>query len=197
VFRRLWPGAKIITVDIDPRYYPTILTDITQWNFMEDAFKQDYFDIIWASPPCTEYSIAKTTGVRDLTRADQIVRAVLRIIRYFSPAAWFIENPHALLHLRPMMQDIDHLRHTCTYCQYGTDYKKETDIWTNLDVSLKHCHDTPCAHYKAYKRHARTAQAGPTHSGTPGTPREEAYTVPQPLMRVLMKAALQACGYMV
>lgn len=195
--KRLWPNAKIVTLDVDPKYLPTILADVTAWNYMEDVFPRGYFDIIWASPPCTAYSIAKTTGVRDLTGADQIVIAVRRIIDYFSPLAWFIENPHALLHLRPMMQDIDHFRHTCTYCQYGTDYKKETDIWSNLTISLKHCHDTPCAHFQAYNRHARTAQSGPTHSGTPGTPREEAYTVPQPLMRVLMKAALQACGYMV
>jgi hypothetical protein len=43
----------------------------------------------------------------------------------------------------------------------------------------------------------KTAQAGPSgmRSGAPRTPREEAYRVPQPLMRQLVKAALQACGY--
>jgi hypothetical protein len=195
--RQLWPGAKVITLDVDPKHSPTILVDVMAWNYEEDVFEQGYFDIIWASPPCTEYSVAKTSGVRDLTGADQLVTAVRRIIKYFSPKAWFIENPHALLHLRPVMRDIDQLRTTCTYCQYGADYKKETDIWTNVPVTLKHCINTPCAYFKAYGRHARTAQSGPTTAGTPGTPREEAYRVPQPLMRYLMRAALKVCGYSV
>lgn len=135
--------------------------------------------------------------MRDLTGADQIVMAVRRIIDHLAPKAWFIDNPHSLLHSRPIMKDVAHMRATCTYCQYGAEYKKETDIWTNVQVSLRHCNDTPCAHFRAYGSHARTAQAGPSgmRSGAPGTPREEAYRVPQPLMRQLMKAALQAYGY--
>lgn len=195
--RRMWSAAKIVTLDADPSHSPTILTDVCEWNYKDDVFPRGYFDIIWASPPCTEYSLAKTTGVRDLTGADRIVLSVRRIIDYFSPTAWFIENPHALLHLRTIMGDIDHLRTTCTYCQYGTPYKKETDIWTNVPVSLRHCNVTPCAHFRAYGHHARTAQAGPTNVGTPGTPRAEAYKIPQPLMKHLMQAALHASGYMV
>ena len=135
--------------------------------------------------------------MRDLTGADQIVMAVRRIIDHLAPKAWFIDNPHSLLHSRPIMKDVAHMRATCTYCQYGAEYKKETDIWTNVQVSLRHCNDTPCAHFRAYGSHARTAQAGPSgmRSGAPRTPREEAYRVPQPLMRQLVKAALQACGY--
>ena len=57
------------------------------------------------------------------------MRSVRKIIDFFSPSAWFIENPHGLLCTRDIMSDIDHLRITCTYCQYGTDYRKETDIW--------------------------------------------------------------------
>lgn len=196
--KRLWPGAKIVTLDIDSKHAPTLLADVNHWRFRKDVFPSGYFDIIWASPPCTEYSVAKTTGVRDLTAADRIVKSVRRIIDYFQPKAWFIENPHALLHVRRIMADIDHLRTTCTYCQYGASYRKETDVWTNVAVKLKHCKLTPCAHFRAFGCHSRTAQAGPSgKSQRPGTRREEAYQVPQPLMTVLMKAALQQCGYQV
>lgn len=195
--RKLWPGTKIITVDCDPRHRPTILADVLAWQYQDDKFPPGYFDIVWASPPCTEYSLAKTTGVRDLAHADRVVAAVRRIIKYFQPAAWFIENPHALLYLRPIMQDIEACRVTGTYCQYGTQFKKETDIWSNVPITLQHCDITPCAHFQEHGRHARTAQAGPTRAGTPGTPKEEAYQVPQPLMRYLMRVALQACGYLV
>ena len=71
------------------------------------------FDCIWASPPCTEYSMAKTIGTRDLATADSIVFACMRIINYFRPAAWFLENPHALLATRPFMRQYEHARHTC------------------------------------------------------------------------------------
>ena len=36
--------------------------------------------MIWASPPCTEYSCAKTVGVRDIDKANDIV---LRTISVF------------------------------------------------------------------------------------------------------------------
>ena len=194
--KRMWPNAKVITLDSDPRYSPTILADVTDWRYKEDVFNVGYFDIIWASPPCTEYSVAKTKGVRDLVGADHVVKSVRNIISYFDPAVWFIENPHALLHLRPVMRDIDDNRYTTTYCQYGTDYRKETDIWTNIPVQLRHCLITPCAHVVATGSHPRTAQTGTSNTGAKrGTPRDQAYQVPQPLLTVLIKAALRHCGY--
>jgi hypothetical protein len=194
--RRLWPKAKVVTLDVDPRFSPTILADVTDWDYEEDVFPSGYFDIIWASPPCTEYSLAKTKGERDLAGADRIVHAVKRIIKFFSPPAWFIENPHALLYLRPLMQELEEYRHTTTYCQYGMGYKKETDIWTNCTVRLRHCNVTPCAHMQLHGRHRLTAQAGSTSGGVPGVPRWMAYSVPQPLLRVLIKAALQKAGFL-
>ena len=140
--------------------------------------------------------MAKTVGVRDLAGADHLVRAVRRIIRFFNPKVWFIENPHGLLYLRPGMRDIEPLRHTTTYCQYGAEYRKETDIWTNAHVKLKHCDDTPCSRVVAFGRHTRTAQSGPS-SGVRGTPRQQAYQVPFLLLKTLLRAALLQCGYQV
>ena len=41
--------------------------------------------VIRASPPCAEYSRAKTAGVRDIERANKIVRKALEIIGHFQP----------------------------------------------------------------------------------------------------------------
>lgn len=100
-------------------------------------------DVIWASPPCTTYSVAsigyhrqenpithtlepKTPQAR---KADQLVRYTLGLIRDLDPEIWFIENPRGALRKMDFMRDLP--RYTVTYCQYGDTRQKPTDIWTN------------------------------------------------------------------
>ena len=70
----LFSGTKSVTkqaielgIDVtclDRDLEADIKTDIMEWNYRE--YEPHNFDILWASPPCTEYSIAKTTGIRDI-----------------------------------------------------------------------------------------------------------------------------------
>jgi hypothetical protein len=53
--------------------------------------------VLWLSPPCEEYSRAKTTGERDLKTADEIAKACLRLIDTLKPKYWVLENPTGLL----------------------------------------------------------------------------------------------------
>ena len=95
-----------------------------------------------------------------------------------------IENPHALLRTRACMTDIEHLRNTVTYCHYGYDYRKETDLWTNIDVGeLPRCTIcTPCRWMKIMGRHPRVAQAGGGHDDTTAA-QECKHTRPTPSHR--------------
>jgi hypothetical protein len=51
-------------------------------------------------------------------------------------------------------------------------YSKETDIWSNVSLHLKHCAHVPCGYFANNGRHQFTAQGGGTKDGTPGVPRE-------------------------
>ena len=55
-------GIYVVSLDRDMR--ADIRLNIMDWHY--NTFKPKDFDVIWASPPCTEYSMAKTTGVRKI-----------------------------------------------------------------------------------------------------------------------------------
>ena len=64
-------GHEVIAVDVDGRFGCEIQDDILQFAYVKLPWVPD---IIWASPPCTEYSRAKTTGpARNLELADRLV----------------------------------------------------------------------------------------------------------------------------
>ena len=57
-----------------------IKCDIMDWDFK--VFLPGAFDVIWASPPCTEYSRAKTVGVRTIEESNAIVQRTFDINDY-------------------------------------------------------------------------------------------------------------------
>ena len=123
-FERL--GHEVISVDLDPTFQPTILVDMLTWDYASE-FAPGTFQFIHASPPCTQYSVARTRGgARDLEGADRLVNKAREIIAYFQPMFWLIENPATgLLKTRPCVQDMDPPL-LCSYCMYSpsTGYRK-------------------------------------------------------------------------
>jgi len=114
------------------------VTDIMDFDVTKIPFKPD---IIWASCPCTAFSVAAIgknwTKVGDdyipkNPRAEfglKLVQKTLEIIEHFNPTYFFIENPRGMLRKMPIMADLP--RQGVTYCQYGDTRMKPTDIWTN------------------------------------------------------------------
>ena len=121
-------GYDVISLDKDMEAH--IQIDIMDWDYTD--LPPWMFDVIWASPPCTEYSRAKTCGVRDIEGSNEVVKKTLEIIDYFKPKYWIIENPQTgLLKEQEFMiwipyNDID-------YCKYGMPYRKRTRLWNNID----------------------------------------------------------------
>ena len=119
-------GFNVISLDLKNA---DINCDILEWDYKQ--FDRNHFDFIWASPPCTEYSIAKRTGIRNIEYANSIVLKTIEIIEYFGFPYFVIENPQTgLLKSQSFMNglrfnDID-------YCKYGFNYRKRTRLWNNL-----------------------------------------------------------------
>ena len=101
------------------------------------AFPRDSFSHVHSSPPCTEYSCAKTVGIRDLFSADCLVERMLAIIAWLHTASYTIENPWGGRYSLNKRGLLDHLPHHLTsYCKYGFPYRNHTSIWSNLPLDL-------------------------------------------------------------
>ena len=149
-------GFDVLSLDLQNA---DINCDILQWNYKE--YPSGYFQFVWASPPCTEYSIAKQTGVRKIDEANKIVLKTIEIIEYFNPTTWFIENPQTgLLKNQEFMQWIPYK--DVDYCKYGMPYRKRTRLWNNLyqwqprELCKKDCGNM------IGNRHKETAQRAPS-----------------------------------
>jgi hypothetical protein len=132
-------GYIVVSVDItDKLYLPLTLThkvDIMTWDYT--IYPEGYFDVVWASPPCTTFSTLRALRIPKEQRENDIVnigiptlRKAEEIINYFKPSRYFIENPQT----GRMKEYMTHKPHYdvdyCRYCDWG--YKKRTRIWTNI-----------------------------------------------------------------
>ena len=91
-------GWEIVDVDWDPRHGPTHCVNIMSWECPYPPF---FFDVVWCSPDCTQYSRARTTAKtpRDFDKADALVQRCLDLIDYLKPRLWLLET-QILVYLR-------------------------------------------------------------------------------------------------
>lgn len=137
-------GHEVFSVDWDRDFINIDLyADIGRLTAEEILRRFGRPDVIWASPDCATFSVAAISYHRRLNKetdsldpitdyarlCDEVNQHVLRLIMALSPKYWFIENPRGGMRKMGYMQGLP--RYTVTYCQYGEERMKPTDIWTN------------------------------------------------------------------
>lgn len=179
----LFAGSRSIGKICDKRGHTVFSTDLEPFkkiNLAQDILEFDYDavpfipDRIWASPPCTFFSVASighhwVQGEKCTPKTDAAVLGIkildktLEIINHYLALnpnlVYFIENPRGKMRKLPQMEVLP--RHTVTYCQYGDTRMKPTDIWTNSEtwVPKPMCKNgDPC--HTAAPRGSRTGTQG-------------------------------------
>jgi len=140
-------GHKVFTIDFDKQFNPDLCIDILDFNISMLLEEFRHPDIIWASPPCQKFSIMTVyrnwekkgdkyiPKTEEAKQACKIVKKTLKIIKELNPKFFIIENPMGMLRKQDFMQDLH--KDTVTYCQYGLEYQKKTDLWNNLNHQFK------------------------------------------------------------
>lgn len=139
-------GHDTFTIDNDYSLNPDWYMNVLEINSL--LILIDKIDIIWASPPCTAFSVASIgrhweggkcayIPKSDTARLGlRLLEHTIKLIAESKPTLWYIENPRGVM--RKVIDEIfirygitNYRRVTITYCQYGDTRMKPTDIWTN------------------------------------------------------------------
>ena len=145
--------------------------DIFDFNIEKCTWALGGFpDIVWASPPCTTFSVASFghhwyPNRKPKTEASKvglkIIERTVELIQFCmdmnEKCKFVIENPRGMLRKLDL---IPFEMYTVTYCQYGDTRMKPTDIWTNIDwIPRKMCKNGDSCHVSA-PRGSRTGTQG-------------------------------------
>ena len=126
-------NCNVFSVDINNFDNINLVKDILDVNKNDIPFTPN---IVWASPPCTYFSVASigkhwnedhTPKSKEAIQGLKILNKTLEIINFYPNSIFYIENPRGKM--RRIIKGID--RTTITYCSYGDKRMKPTDVWSN------------------------------------------------------------------
>lgn len=151
----LFAGSRSFTKVAKEKGHETFCSDIEQFgdiDYVANVLEFDPVavpfvpDMIWASPPCTGFSVASIGKHWDKDTREpksetsrlglRLLEKTLEIIKFYQEKnhslVWYIENPRGMMRKMKCLEGFK--RHTVTYCQYGDTRMKPTDIWTNDNI---------------------------------------------------------------
>jgi hypothetical protein len=135
-------GHTVISFDNDPKFEVTVQADVFMLLAGPLIERFGRPDFVWASPPCTAFSVASighhwnadhTPKTYAAIKSMELVAHTRALLEELNPRLGFvIENPRGKLRKLPILDGLT--RHTVTYCQYGDDRMKPTDLWTTVEA---------------------------------------------------------------
>ena len=182
----LFAGSRSIGKEAEKLGYNVFSSDLNSFEKIDYAVNILEFDIkkipykpdmIWASPPCTYFSVASigkhwnkdhSPKSENALIGLKIVEKTIQIINEINPKYWFIENPRGKLRKLNVVAGLP--RTTVWYCTYGDLRAKPTDIWSNHIKSIfnpngwnprPECHNgNKNCHHEAAPRGSSTGTQG-------------------------------------
>lgn len=197
-------GLDVVSLDL---HDADINTDIMTWDH-EAAYPPGHFDMVWASPPCETFSIARRSNIGrnghtresmddDMLRVGvPLLRKTREILGHLDPVAWFVENPQT-----GRMKDFweaDAFYYDVDYCRYSDwGFRKRTRVWTNVTGGFEPllCDRGACGQTVS-GRHIRTCTGGTSGQkgyGS-GSVKKDRHKIPEELVRQLLLAAIERLG---
>lgn len=186
-------GHKVLSVELNPMFteapynyeqWTISIADVTAKEVIKRLGGVP--DVICVSPLCTTHSIAAISTHRSASGGfgktqlekkrnnilfaksdkarihDQLLIKTLHLIQDLKPKLYYIENPRGGMRKSALMQGLMY-RYTITYCSYGDNSMKPTDIWTNhLNPEFKEvCHNgNKDCHHQPAPRGSKTGTQG-------------------------------------
>jgi len=162
-------GYNTWTTDIEERFNPDLVGNILDEDIQNKIFEQvKKADIVWMSPVCTYWSLSAGNTYWNQYRQPRNEKALIGIkmmmfCRFIADYCikhnklFFIENPNGRA---VWILDNKYLKR-CWYCQYGDTRAKPTNIWTNMDIKFKNCHNgNKNCHHESAPRGSKTGTQG-------------------------------------
>jgi hypothetical protein len=165
-------GHTVISFELDNFFEATEHANVFDLNAKDLIAKYGQPDFVWASPPCTAFSVASmghhwgggSRAYEPKTEAAKISQELVahtrKLIAELNPSkGWLMENPRGMLRKLPVVEGLP--RTTVTYCTYGDSRMKPTDLWGIVPnwIPREMCKNgMPC--HEAAPRGAKTGTQG-------------------------------------